>query len=120
MPSRRIVVVDDDREVAAAFGAVLRDLGHSVECAYDAHHAIQLVRTLRPSLAFVDLVMPDVDGHELARRFREEYSRAELALVAVTGFANEAFLAQAESAFDACLAKPVAIDSLVELMTASP
>src|SRR5207248_2356163 len=58
----RILIIDDDREILEATGDVLRDWGYAVDQAPDATTALDLVRSARPALLLVDLMMPVVDG----------------------------------------------------------
>jgi len=112
---RRILVVDDQRDVAAMFATLLESLGQDVTVAYDASTAITLAREHRPEVAFLDVTMPGVSGAELARRLRQEFAADELTLIAVTGHDRSDARVQ-EGAFDRHLLKPVTVDSLVTVL----
>jgi CheY-like chemotaxis protein/two-component sensor histidine kinase len=114
-PSRRILVVDDQRDIADSFGALLQALGHEVAVAYCGESALEAARRLEPEVAFLDLSMPGMDGHELARRLRQEYSPQRLSLVAVSGLEDKHGSDHA-GIFDHWLLKPVAVKTITEVL----
>ncbi len=69
-PSPRILVVDDDQDVADSLVTLLAFLGADVRVSYDGETALAAVADFRPHLAFVDIGMPLMDGYETARRIR--------------------------------------------------
>jgi CheY-like chemotaxis protein len=64
----RIVVADDDPDIAEIFRQVLEDEGYAVATAGDGARALALVERARPALVLADLLMPALDGAALARR----------------------------------------------------
>jgi CheY-like chemotaxis protein len=64
----RIVVADDEPDIAEIFAQILEGEGYAVECAANGTEALALVERERPRLVLADLVMPEVGGAELARR----------------------------------------------------
>jgi two-component system CheB/CheR fusion protein len=114
---RRVLVVDDQRDVADMLGALLETLGQDVAVAYDATTAVALARDHRPRVAFLDVWMPGVTGSQLAHQLREEFAPGELTLVAVTGHDkdNPRVL---DGHFDQHLLKPVSVENVVALLNA--
>src|SRR5690606_23059102 len=82
--SRRILVVDDIADIANSFARLLEVAGHNVFIAYSAQEALELARNHHPSVAFLDMMMPETDGLELARTLRDEFSKDALELVMVS------------------------------------
>lgn len=110
--TRRVLVVDDQPDVADALGALLRSLGHSVSVAYDATHALDLFRRERPEVAILDLTMPEISGYELARRLRADST--ELRLLALSGSAEVSRSGGEHPAgFERVLIKPPDVDALI-------
>jgi CheY-like chemotaxis protein len=104
--TRRIVIVDDNRDAALSLGALLRLAGHHVEEAHDGASGIEVVLAQRPDVVLLDIGLPDLDGHEVARRLRARDCHA--VLVAVTGYgAPEDVDRSRKSGFDHHLVKPV-------------
>jgi CheY-like chemotaxis protein len=82
--SRRILIVDDDRNSCDILRKILSLRGYEVDVAYDGPTALDLVRGTAYGLALIDYRMPGMDGVELYRRMRE--TRPDVPGVFVTGF----------------------------------
>jgi CheY-like chemotaxis protein len=107
LPSRRVLVVDDNPDAADSLALVLRLAGQEVQTAYDGPSALQRARELRPALVFLDLGMPGMDGYEVARRLRGEPELCGAVLVALTGWGQEEDRRRsAEAGLDHHLVKP--------------
>jgi DNA-binding response OmpR family regulator len=78
----RIVVVDDEVELAGAIAARLRSDGHDVEVAHDGLEAVELVLTTHPDLVILDLMLPGIDGLEVCRRIQHDRSIPVIMLTA--------------------------------------
>jgi response regulator NasT len=69
----RILVVDDDRQVAAGIQGQLDALGYDVVAlAHDGHHAIDVCRRTHPDLVIMDIEMPGLDGLAAAREINKD------------------------------------------------
>jgi two-component system, chemotaxis family, CheB/CheR fusion protein len=111
LDSRRILVVDDQHDVANSLAAQLEDLGQEVEVAYNAADGLSKARLRKPQVAFVDLSMPETSGTQLARQLRNEFSDEALTLIAMTGH-GAAYAAARTDAFDHTLLKPITTEKL--------
>ena len=81
--------------------------------------ALALARQFRPDFAVLDIGLPDLDGHEVARELRTCDWAAGLVLVAVTGWGQDEDRRRAmEAGFDHHLTKPVDVDQLDALLRA--
>jgi len=69
---RRILIVEDEKVVAESLGQVLRVSGYSVRLAHSAEEAIYLVPWWSPHLAILDVMLPKMNGIELAMVLREQ------------------------------------------------
>lgn len=69
-----IVIVDDSRTARHVLALALRQEGYDVETAGDGVEGLELIRSVRPRLAFVDAEMPRLTGYELARAVRDDAS----------------------------------------------
>ena len=117
---RRILVVDDDRDVADGVAEVLRDCGHEVFVARDAVEALDRIAAVHPTVAIIDIGLPGVSGYELAIRARERQGRESLRLIALTGRSGAAERRESRDAgFDVhlTLVKPVNLDALLEAVS---
>jgi DNA-binding response OmpR family regulator len=80
----RVVVVDDDPDVAESLAAALEFDGYRVRIADNGAQAVALVAEFVPHCVLLDVEMPGMDGDELSKRLREGYGD-EIVLIAVTG-----------------------------------
>jgi PAS domain S-box-containing protein len=117
-PKRRILVVDDDEDVAKSLAMLLRLEGHEVRVASGGARALAAVAEERPEVVLLDLGLPDVDGYRVAQQLRQLPGGQGLLLVAVTGYAQEADRQRCrEAGFDHHLAKPVDLAGLHRVLT---
>jgi len=68
---RRVLVVDDEPNIADVIAIALRYNGYAVETAGDGRAALEAVAETRPDLIVLDVMLPDLDGFEVAKRLRE-------------------------------------------------
>ena len=114
----RLLVVDDNRDAAESLGLVLRFMGYEVSIAYNGAEALEMAARERPRAAIIDIGMPGMSGHELARRVRREAWGRRAVLVALTGWGQEADKQAALAAgFDDHLTKPVDPDAVEALLS---
>jgi PAS domain S-box-containing protein len=111
----RVLVVDDNADVRDMLELLLEVHGHEVHATGDAESALAEARARPPDIALVDLGLPGIDGHELARRLRA--AMPGVRLVAVTGYGQpEDRRRSAEAGFDEHLVKPVDPDRLLRIV----
>lgn len=113
LQTKRILLVDDHADTREMYALLLRDRGYLVSEAPDGPSALATLRGVRLYAAVVDISLPGMDGHELARRIRAEATEPRVGLIAVTGHGLPEDLARSRLAgFDVHLVKPVAPDDL--------
>ncbi len=114
----RVLVVDDNAEVARGLTLLLARWGCEVRVAYDGPAALETARTWRPELVLLDIGMPGMDGYEVAQRLRQEQGGEGLTLAALTGYGQEEVRGRARAAgFDYHMVKPVDPGVLKDLLT---
>jgi PAS domain S-box-containing protein len=117
LPRRRVMVVDDNRDAADSLAVLLTLSGHEVRAAYDGPAALALAGEFRPSLVFLDIGMPGMDGYDVARHLRGEPALDGIALVALTGWGQDGDRRRASAAgFDRHLVKPIEPDAVRQLL----
>jgi CheY-like chemotaxis protein len=113
----RILVVDDDRDLATGTELILRGMGYDVRVANDGAQALEIAAAFQPDAALVDLGMPNMNGYLLARRLREWRWTRNALLIAVTGWGGDKERERAKDAgFDHHLLKPVEPERYAELL----
>ena len=103
----RVMVVDDNEDGAEMLQAMLEMDGYQVGKARDGRSAIELAGRLRPQAILMDIGLPDMPGHEAARRIREGTGE-DIIFIAMTGWGHdEARQRAAEAGMQHYLVKPV-------------
>jgi CheY-like chemotaxis protein len=106
--ARRILVVDDNVDGANALALLLQEMGHEVSVAHDGKSALDAARRMLPQVLFLDLVMPGIDGYEVARQLRADPTQEGVRIYAVSGFAQDGDRQRsAQAGIDQHLAKPL-------------
>lgn len=82
---RRILVVDDDREVCAALKALLEEEGYDVEVAYNGIHLLRSLKVTQVDLILLDVMMSWIDGFELCRALQKNRDYALIPVVFISG-----------------------------------
>ena len=102
----RILVVEDDSLLAAGLTSLLARAGHAVDQVRSGSQADGALRATDYELLVLDIGLPDIDGHELARRLRARMGDASL--IALTGYGQPIDRELSRKAgFDHHLVKPV-------------
>jgi DNA-binding response OmpR family regulator len=110
-PARPILVVDDDRKIAALVRAYLEREGYRVVTASDGREALQRARSEDPALLVLDLMLPEVDGLDVLRTLRAE-SQVPILMLTARGSLPERILGLEKGADD-YLPKPFSPAELV-------
>ncbi len=111
----RVLIVDDNADAATSLSYVLALAGYQTAVAHDGNRALELAEALRPAIVLLDIGLPHLSGHDVARRLREAPWGQNLRLIAVTGWGNESDRAKSlEAGFDAHLTKPIDPELLLQ------
>ena len=119
--SRRILIVDDNRDAADSLATLLKFMGADVQVANDGPAGLEAIRCCKPSVVFLDIGMPGMDGYEVAQQVRRLPEAFEITLVALTGWGQDDDLRRSkEFGFDFHLLKPVEITAVQTLLSSLP
>ena len=115
----RVVIADDHPQVRIAFERLLRTCD-VVAAVSNGHDAVEAIARLKPDVAIVDLMMPDIDGLEVCRRVKGLMSQTQI--VVVTAFddtlVQAAALEAGASAFVPKYAAPGTLEATVRRVAA--
>ena len=115
--TRRILVADDNPDIADTIAELLELDGHEVRVVYDGQAALTLFQSYGPDIVISDIGMPGLTGHQLARAIRETPTGQAVKLIAMTGWGQAQDKAEALAAgFDHHLTKPADIQTLYALV----
>lgn len=81
---KKVLVVDDDVEMAKVFSDFLEKEGYEVEVAYDGDEAISKSRSFNPDLITLDILMPGMDGFEVLERLRGDETTEDIPVIIVS------------------------------------
>ena len=119
-PTRRIIIVEDNKDVRDLLRLRLSKLGHDVLDAKDGVEGLRVLLSEKPDLALVDLGLPGIDGFELARGVREKLGH-DVVLVAVSGFGQPEDKRRAlEAGFDEHITKPADVKDIEGILKRFP
>ena len=85
-----ILVVDDDPDIARFVEVNLRSAGYDVAVAGDGEEALERAGEIRPDLVLLDVMMPRIDGFEVAQRLRKNPQTANTSIIMLTAKALSA------------------------------
>jgi DNA-binding response OmpR family regulator len=112
----RVLIVDDDTDIADLLSQALQLEGFETEVAHDAQAALNSFRIFSPHAAVLDVGLPQIDGYELAKSLRAEHGRKPT-LIAATGYGQQQDrLRAADAGFDCHFVKPVSVHDLLQAL----
>jgi PAS domain S-box-containing protein len=116
----RVLVVDDNADAAESLVTLLGLLGHTTRVAHDGPQGYLAAREFLPDVAFLDIGLPGMSGHEVARAIRGDATLTSMVLIALTGWggSSDQRLSQ-EAGFDQHLTKPVSFEALAQALAAA-
>ena len=116
--NKTILIVDDDESIRRLIATTLEDVsGYRMSEAGDGEEAMRRAREVRPSIVFLDIDMPRLDGIEACRRIKSEPSTADATIVMLTGDSEqEAELEARRAGADLFLTKPFSPLHLLRLV----
>ena len=85
MPAKRILIVDNYRDVTWVYGRLLAGAGYDVREENDSMHVLEAAREFKPDLMLLDVFMPGMGGCEIAKQFASEEIFKSLPVVFMSG-----------------------------------
>ncbi|HNT96906.1 MAG TPA: response regulator transcription factor [Elusimicrobiales bacterium] len=111
---RRILIVEDERDISRMLDYNLRKEGYSTLLAYDGPAAVELASKERPDLVLLDVMLPELDGTEVLRRLRFDRRTARLPVIMLTARSEETDkIVGLELGADDYVTKPFAVKELL-------
>jgi two-component system, cell cycle response regulator DivK len=114
MTRAKILLIEDNPNNRYLVSFLLEGRGHEVVPAHDGPAGIALALSLKPALILLDIQLPEMDGHEVARRLKADLASATIPIVAVTSFAMSGDRERALAAgCDGYIEKPIDPETFV-------
>jgi DNA-binding response OmpR family regulator len=117
---RLVLIVEDDPRAAQWLAILTQQVGHKPVTALNGDAALDLVRRARPDVIFVDLVLPDIEGHDLIRQMRSMpgMDAVRIFVVSAHGDAESISASHAAGAIEHFV-KPMRLADLQRVLAAS-
>ncbi|WP_363351891.1 CheR family methyltransferase [Methylocystis echinoides] len=117
LASGRVLIVDDQQDVAESLAMLVQSFGVDARTAYDAPAALTAISEFKPEKIIMDLGLPGMDGFELAREVRKLVDGQNLVLIALSGWGQEEVRQRAlKAGFDQFFVKPLGNEVLKNLL----
>jgi CheY-like chemotaxis protein len=114
---KKILLVDDEKEILDTLSNILTRRKFEVATASSAKDALELVKTIRPDVILLDVLLPDMDGTVLAMTLQNDTTTRDIPIVFLTGMLTkqEELPGKTREKYFA-VAKPVGTDELVSII----
>jgi DNA-binding response OmpR family regulator len=111
----RILIADDNEDLAKIMGVVLTQAGFEVHAVFNGKDALEWLAHQTPDVLILDLMMPDVSGFTILRQLRASESTSPLPVIVLTARKDQESRTESESAgANAFVTKPLNSKALVE------
>jgi len=115
--AKKVLVVDDSPADLANIKSVLTDAGYLVVTATDGNEAISKAKSEKPSIIFLDVIMPEMDGYEACRKLAEDGSTKGIPVVFVTSKGQKSDIVWGDlQGAKGHVSKPFTADQIIDQM----
>ncbi|MBI3197779.1 MAG: response regulator [Rhodospirillales bacterium] len=113
----KVLVVDDNEDVAEAISWALKALGHDYRLIHDGRQTLDAARDYRPDAVLLDIGLPIMDGYAVCRALRADALFKDIPIIAQSGWGQDHDKASAaEAGFTHHLTKPVSRNDLAQTL----
>jgi signal transduction histidine kinase len=114
---RKVLIVDDNVDVAQTLGWMLEEIGHDYQIVHEGALAVQAAREFRPDAILLDIGLPVMDGYAVCRALRQDDLVKDTLIIAQTGWGRvEDKSLTSAAGFDLHLVKPIRYDELERIL----
>jgi CheY-like chemotaxis protein len=117
MQSRKVLVIEDNRDAADSMCLLLRFKGYLARTAFTGPEGVRLAREWHPDFILCDIGLPGLNGFEVADLLHHDPSTADIHLIAVSGYGSAQDHEHAAAVgFEHFYTKPADPDALLEVL----
>ncbi len=109
---KKVMIVDDDQSMLFLSKAIIASAGYEVITESDSTKAYAAIQQEKPDLLLMDLVMPEINGIELAKKIKEDKNLSSVHIFAITG--TPVLSPQNEKYFEHTILKPYHMEDLLK------
>ncbi len=110
---RRILVVDDDKDILEVIQYILEDSGYTVETLTNGHTLFDKIRTYKPDLIILDIMLGNMDGRELCSQIKTNVETYTTPVIMISASHALTDINSPKGRPDDFISKPFDIDSLL-------
>jgi len=110
----KILVVDDDAEISSLVQCSLESMGHQVRVCDNGREVMDTLRSYKPDLLILDVMLPGIDGYSLTNLITEDADTKKLPIIVLSALEPSRAMFQRFSQVAAFLTKPFNTDDLME------
>jgi DNA-binding NtrC family response regulator len=112
---RKVLIVDDDRDIVTIVSTILSGRGWDIKAAYNGREALEAVTSSKPDIILLDIMMPEMNGIEVLKRIKKIDIDARI--IMITAFGDvESYLDSMELGAYEYINKPFETDELLEMI----
>ena len=120
MADKKILIIDDDRQMGAILTKQLTKEGWDVQLAHDGEEGLTRLRDVNPDLVILDIVLPNMDGYEVLRVMKDDKDFNHVPVILLTALGLEEDIQKGINlGATHYLTKPLRIKLLVECIKRS-
>jgi DNA-binding response OmpR family regulator len=112
MQKSRILIVEDDAQIASLLNQALKEAGYETFVAFDGGMAANIIEEVQPRLVITDLMMPVMDGWQLCKHIRDKKIKVPIMMLTALGGSADVVLGL-DSGADDYLVKPFRVEELL-------
>ena len=111
----RVLVVEDQPDIAALITALMWKLGHEIVVATSGQQALSVYQQSKPQLVLMDIALPDMDGYEVARQLKSQCDLTNVQVWAVTSLPDDK-TKRDEAGIVGYMQKPISVERIQQLI----
>ncbi len=113
--SKRVLIADDEPNIVISLEFLMKREGHTVSVARDGPSALEAIRTGRPDLVLLDVMMPGLSGFEVCQAVRADEGLAGVKILMLSAKGRDTDIAKGNAmGADAYMTKPFSTKELAE------
>ena len=113
--SKRILIADDEPNIVISLEFLMKREGHAVSVARDGPSALEAIRTAKPDLVLLDVMMPGLSGFEVCQAVRGDEALAGVKILMLSAKGRDTDIAKGQAlGADAYMTKPFSTKELAE------
>ena len=111
---KKILIVDDEKDIVETLSFMLKAKGFECICAYDGEEGLNLAKNINPDLVILDVMMPKINGYKICRllKFDNKYKNIPIIMITARSQDEDKIIGE-ETGADEYITKPFNVDDVV-------